>query len=115
MDPSLRPAKTGHMTGSDAQHRNEHTAHPTGTSFRPGTDAARRTATHRTEGTATPEAAQSGTAAAESEGAQCPRCGWPVDRPFQILSRHVTSEGLVTYTRCACGAHRMCLAADTFR
>jgi hypothetical protein len=39
----------------------------------------------------------------------CPCCGWPTAEPFQILSRHVTSEGTLTWSRCACGrlqAHR---------
>ncbi|MEC3954448.1 hypothetical protein VMT65_15510 [Nocardia sp. CDC153] len=34
----------------------------------------------------------------------CTHCGWPTTQPFQVLSCHHTSEGLVTYTRCACGA-----------
>jgi hypothetical protein len=35
---------------------------------------------------------------------ECPRCGWPQSDVYEILSRHLTSEGVVTYTRCACGA-----------
>lgn len=34
---------------------------------------------------------------------ECPRCGWPQDQVYEVLSRHVTSEGVVSYTRCACG------------
>jgi hypothetical protein len=33
----------------------------------------------------------------------CPRCGWPTAEPFQVISRHVTSEGTITWSRCACG------------
>jgi hypothetical protein len=33
----------------------------------------------------------------------CPRCGWPTAEPFQVVSRHVTSEGTITWSRCACG------------
>jgi hypothetical protein len=39
----------------------------------------------------------------------CPCCGWPAAEPFQVVSRHVTSEGTLTWSRCACGrlrAHR---------
>jgi hypothetical protein len=39
----------------------------------------------------------------------CPRCGWPTAEPFQVVSRHATSEGTLTWSRCACGllrAHR---------
>ncbi|TDB81516.1 hypothetical protein E1264_32645 [Actinomadura sp. KC216] len=34
---------------------------------------------------------------------ECPRCGWPESEAYEVLSRHLTSEGVVTYTRCACG------------
>ncbi|TDD71837.1 hypothetical protein [Actinomadura rubrisoli] len=34
---------------------------------------------------------------------ECPRCGWPVTEAYEVLSRHLTSEGVVSYTRCACG------------
>ncbi|BAW05371.1 hypothetical protein [Nocardia seriolae] len=44
----------------------------------------------------------------------CGRCGWPIDQPFQVLSRHRTSEGIVSYTRCACGALRMQLSPAAF-
>jgi hypothetical protein len=33
----------------------------------------------------------------------CPRCGWPTAEPYQVVSRHVTSEGTITWSRCACG------------
>ncbi|OLT00365.1 hypothetical protein BJF90_35840 [Pseudonocardia sp. CNS-004] len=33
----------------------------------------------------------------------CPRCGWPAAEPFEVVSRHVTSEGVITWSRCACG------------
>jgi hypothetical protein len=38
---------------------------------------------------------------------ECPRCGWPQSDVYEVLSRHLTSEGVVTYTRCACGAVQM--------
>ncbi|MEW2353888.1 hypothetical protein [Spirillospora sp. NPDC029432] len=38
---------------------------------------------------------------------ECPRCGWPQSEIYQVLSRHLTSTGVVTYTRCACGAVQM--------
>ncbi|GAA5146280.1 hypothetical protein GCM10023321_05500 [Pseudonocardia eucalypti] len=34
---------------------------------------------------------------------RCRRCGWPEAEPFEIVSRHETAEGIVVYTRCACG------------
>ncbi|TDC52675.1 hypothetical protein E1281_18855 [Actinomadura sp. KC345] len=34
---------------------------------------------------------------------ECPCCGWPESQVYEVLSRHLTSEGVVTYTRCACG------------
>ncbi|QXJ20350.1 hypothetical protein AGRA3207_001044 [Actinomadura graeca] len=34
---------------------------------------------------------------------ECPRCGWPQTEVYEVLSRHLTSEGVVSYTRCACG------------
>jgi len=40
---------------------------------------------------------------------RCPYCGWPTAEPFQVVSRHVTSEGTLIWSRCACGrlqAHR---------
>ncbi|SNS46670.1 hypothetical protein SAMN05443665_1004170 [Actinomadura meyerae] len=38
---------------------------------------------------------------------ECPRCGWPESDVYEVLSRHLTSEGVVTYTRCACGRLQM--------
>lgn len=37
----------------------------------------------------------------------CPRCGWPRNEIFEVLSRHLTSKGVVSYTRCACGEIEM--------
>lgn len=34
---------------------------------------------------------------------RCPRCGWDQRDPYEIVSRHPTSAGVVVYTRCACG------------
>ncbi|MQA88079.1 MAG: hypothetical protein GEV03_26540 [Streptosporangiales bacterium] len=33
----------------------------------------------------------------------CQHCGWPLEQPYEIVSRHLTSEGILVYTRCACG------------
>ncbi|WP_297619150.1 hypothetical protein [Nocardia sp.] len=44
----------------------------------------------------------------------CGTCGWPTTQPLTTISRHHTSEGLVTYTRCACGTVRMWLSPTTF-
>lgn len=33
----------------------------------------------------------------------CQRCGWPESDPYEIVSRHYTSAGVIEYTRCACG------------
>jgi hypothetical protein len=41
----------------------------------------------------------------------CPWCGWPTYEPFQTVSRHRTSEGLVAWTRCPCGRLRVVRAA----
>lgn len=38
---------------------------------------------------------------------ECPVCAWPESEPYEVLSRHVTSDGLVTYSRCACGEVRV--------
>lgn len=35
--------------------------------------------------------------------APCVDCGWP-DTNWQVVSRHRTSEGVVVWTRCVCGA-----------
>lgn len=48
------------------------------------------------------------------EDRHCSNCGWPTNQPFQVLSRHRTSEGIVVYTRCACGVVRMQLARTVF-
>lgn len=37
----------------------------------------------------------------------CPGCGWPVAEGYDIVSRHRTSEGLVVWARCVCGALQM--------
>lgn len=37
-------------------------------------------------------------------GDGCPRCGWPDSEPYEVVSRHQTSDGLVVWTRCVCGA-----------
>lgn len=34
----------------------------------------------------------------------CPDCGWPDTAVHEVLSHHRTSEGLVTWARCQCGA-----------
>lgn len=34
---------------------------------------------------------------------RCASCGWPLSDPYEIVSRHRTSEGLIVYTRCVCG------------
>jgi hypothetical protein len=39
----------------------------------------------------------------------CPVCAWPLDEPYEVVSRHATSEGVVTYSRCACGEMRVSL------
>lgn len=33
----------------------------------------------------------------------CPQCGWPDAQPYQVVSRHPTTEGVIVYSRCACG------------
>lgn len=38
---------------------------------------------------------------------ECRHCGWPQSEVYEVLSRHLTSEGLVTYTRCVCGVVQM--------
>jgi hypothetical protein len=35
---------------------------------------------------------------------QCPYCGWPDGTPVRDLSRHPTEEGVLSWTRCACGS-----------
>ncbi|MHA6618818.1 hypothetical protein [Pseudonocardia sp. DLS-67] len=34
----------------------------------------------------------------------CPVCGWPTTEPYQVVSRHRTSEGMIVWSRCACGS-----------
>ena len=34
---------------------------------------------------------------------ECPGCSWPDSDVYEIVSRHLTSDGVVTYSRCACG------------
>ena len=34
----------------------------------------------------------------------CPHCGWPDAKPFQVLSRHRTANGMTVWSRCACGS-----------
>lgn len=41
----------------------------------------------------------------------CPSCGWPTAETYTIISRHATSEGVVVYSRCACGRLRATLYA----
>ena len=38
---------------------------------------------------------------------ECPTCGWPDSDVHEVLSRHFTSEGVVTYSRCVCGEVRV--------
>lgn len=33
----------------------------------------------------------------------CRQCGWPDTEPYDVVSRHTTSEGVIIYTRCTCG------------
>lgn len=39
----------------------------------------------------------------------CERCGWPVDQPLEIVSRHPTTAGMIIYARCVCGLLRVWL------
>jgi hypothetical protein len=48
---------------------------------------------------ASPVSVVSATPAVES----CLSCGWPTAEPYEIVSRHMTSEGLIMWTRCVCG------------
>lgn len=41
---------------------------------------------------------------------RCGGCGHPQSDPAETVSTHATSEGLVTYTRCGCGALQIRLA-----
>lgn len=40
---------------------------------------------------------------ADNAAMTCGRCGWPESEPYEIVSRHYTSSGVIEYTRCACG------------
>lgn len=40
------------------------------------------------------------------ETTTCPACGWTDDDGAAVVSRHHTSEGVVVWTRCVCGAVR---------
>lgn len=35
--------------------------------------------------------------------AACRHCGWPDSEPYEVVSRHATTEGVIVYTRCVCG------------
>jgi len=35
--------------------------------------------------------------------ATCPTCGWPTGEPYEVISHHRTSEGVITWSRCPCG------------
>jgi hypothetical protein len=39
----------------------------------------------------------------DSTSTRCRRCGWPESEPYETVSRHLTSTGMIVYTRCACG------------
>jgi hypothetical protein len=41
-----------------------------------------------------------------SETTTCSACGWTDDDGAAVVSRHHTSEGVVVWTRCVCGAVR---------
>ncbi|SCK10997.1 hypothetical protein [Streptomyces sp. WMMB 322] len=46
----------------------------------------------------------------------CPYCGWPDDQPVRDLSQHPTGEGVLVWTRCACGSvQARLLTAGTLR
>jgi len=34
----------------------------------------------------------------------CPNCGWPESVLYNVVSRHLTSTGMIVYSRCVCGA-----------
>ncbi|MBA4863179.1 hypothetical protein H1V43_17675 [Streptomyces sp. PSKA54] len=34
----------------------------------------------------------------------CPHCGWPDAQPYEVVSRHATTQGQTVWTRCACGS-----------
>ncbi|WP_326808736.1 MULTISPECIES: hypothetical protein [unclassified Streptomyces] len=37
---------------------------------------------------------------------RCAACGWPLRDPYTVVSRHPVTEGVIVYTRCACGTLR---------
>jgi hypothetical protein len=39
-----------------------------------------------------------------ASGTACPTCGWRDRRGRRHLSSHLTSQGVVSYWRCVCGA-----------
>ncbi|HEY7486710.1 MAG TPA: hypothetical protein VH912_19775 [Streptosporangiaceae bacterium] len=39
----------------------------------------------------------------DTKSRKCRRCGWPEDQPYETVSRHLTSTGVIVYTRCVCG------------
>ncbi|MDA1358941.1 hypothetical protein O1R50_04870 [Glycomyces luteolus] len=41
-----------------------------------------------------------------SETTTCSACGWTDDDGGDVVSRHHTSEGVIVWTRCVCGAVR---------
>lgn len=46
--------------------------------------------------------------AAQTEGVDAEQeCGHSQHEPGEVASRHMTSEGVLVYTRCACGALRV--------
>lgn len=40
---------------------------------------------------------------------RCATCGWPSDEPYEVVSRHPVTEGVIVYSRCACGVLRVWL------
>lgn len=34
----------------------------------------------------------------------CPFCGWPEDEPYDVASRHRTTQGQTVWARCVCGS-----------
>lgn len=40
---------------------------------------------------------------------RCATCGWPLRDPYEVVSRHPVTEGVVVYSRCACGVLRVWL------
>ncbi len=44
---------------------------------------------------------------------RCTDCGWPLAEPAYVVSRHPTTQGVIVYTRCACGRLRVWLDRDS--